>query len=519
MAERINIGPAAPDDSSFRIRVAHLRAIIRRAGSDVLATSTDASPTAALAWAAWAESKMLVFPPTSQVEAIAAVAAARSLVTLSGDETSDDPIAGPLEMPAPDDIIAEFHTSGSTGQPVSFTKRGRQLVGEARFLADTFDITTKDVLLSGVPACHLYGFLFAVMLPAVSGCELITATPRYPESINAAAKAHRATVLVSTPTELRALAAGLNLPSVDRVFSSGAPLSTSVAAQLVERGMAVTEVFGSTETGGVAWRHGDPGGPWTPFEVADIDAHDGLLRVKSPFLDDPDAEFEMSDRIEPLSDGRFRHLGRADDIVKVGAKRVSKDALRRRFMEFDGVADVAIGQLDQGGAALHAFVTTVSSVAAADLRSHLLKWFDPVTVPRIHFVEALPRTALGKISHEAIRDLIRHSDREIRYGTVRRVDSGFVVPMYVPDDCRYFDGHYDGFPILPGVVQLLAIEKQIAARWPELDGPRRAERIKFHALIRPGTSLDLRLLRDDQVVSFRLVGDDELRCSGQFVYD
>lgn len=519
MAERLTIGNCASEGGRFRTQVKRLRAVVHDAEGDVLATSTDAVSTAALAWAAWAEGRRIVFAPTTQSGSIEVVTTGRELIVLDGTEAANGAGGSYREVPPDDEtVLAEFHTSGSSGQPVRWAKRGRQLVGEARFLIEAFGITSQDVVLNAVPACHLYGFLFSVMVPAVVGCDLVDATPLYPETTVRLAEETSATVLVCTPSKLRALAAADPFPSVRRVFSSGAPLSATVRDQLLERGMQVTEIFGSTETGGVAWREGAES--WTPFGPVDVREQSGLLHVRSPFLDDPDTWFAMNDRVEFDANGGFRHLGRSDDIAKVGAKRVSKEALRGEFLKFEHVTDVAIGQLADGDrpGALHAFVTTAGDVSADDLRQHLTRTFDPVTIPRIHFVDELPRTALGKISQAAIPKLISQSEREIEFGPPVQDGDDFTVPMVVARTCRYFDGHFDDAPILPGVVQLAAVEQQIAELWPNLTGPVRLERIKFHAAITPGMSLDLHLTRTDSGVSFRIVGVGESRSSGRFIY-
>ncbi|MFY0542162.1 AMP-binding protein [Nannocystis pusilla] len=66
-----------------------------------------------------------------------------------------------------------------------------------------------------------------------------------------------ATVLVSTPAHLRGLTVLTrgDLPPLSRVFSSGAPLPRATADELLTKlGLQVTEVYGSSETGGIGWR-------------------------------------------------------------------------------------------------------------------------------------------------------------------------------------------------------------------------------------------------------------------------
>jgi len=93
----------------------------------------------------------------------------------------------------------------------------------------------------------------------------------------------------------------------------------------------------------------------------------------------------------------------------------------------------------------------------------------------------------------------------------RRNESGrelFVADLLVPTDLLYFQGHFEGDPILPGVVQLDgAVLPLVEEAWPELEGSlRRVMRLKFIAPIRPGDGIQVHLERRDDPnrVTFRI---------------
>src|SRR6185503_9046762 len=91
-------------------------------------------------------------------------------------------------------------------------------------------------------------------------------------------------------------------------------------------GEAPLEVYGSTETGGIAWRaqrEGADGADWTPFPGMALETdRDGALRLRSPYL--PDGEWlTLGDAAELLPGGRFRLKGRLDRVAKIEGKRVS----------------------------------------------------------------------------------------------------------------------------------------------------------------------------------------------------
>jgi acyl-coenzyme A synthetase/AMP-(fatty) acid ligase len=101
-----------------------------------------------------------------------------------------------------------------------------------------------------------------------------------------------------------------------------------------------------------------------------------------------------------LAGGRFRHLGRADAILKVGGTRVSLAEIEARLRALDGVTDAAVVALPQDGPREHEICAAVVAprLSAPDVRTALLRWFDPIALPRrITLVDELPREQSGKL--------------------------------------------------------------------------------------------------------------------------
>jgi len=71
--------------------------------------------------------------------------------------------------------------------------------------------------------------------------------------------------------------------------------------------------------------------------------------------------------------------------------------------------------------------------------------------------------------------------------------------VHVPANLAYFEGHFNGHAILPGVVQVeVLVARQIAITWPELGRIRRVTRLRFKRPIRPGDDLVLQITRPDR---------------------
>lgn len=92
---------------------------------------------------------------------------------------------------------------------------------------------------------------------------------------------------------------------------------------------------------------------------------------------------------------------------------------------------------------------------------------------------------------------------------------------HVPADSPYFDGHFVGDPILPGVAQISDIVvDRVEALWPELGAPVEIPRMKFSLPIRPGDDLDVTLTHrtGEESVRFSITVKGEPASAGQLRY-
>jgi acyl-CoA synthetase (AMP-forming)/AMP-acid ligase II len=506
---------------------------------DVLVVAEDRYQFAAALLGAWAAGHRVALPPNAQGGAIRALADRAEVCTILHDTHEDIGVdvrtltdEGARDWPAPTAPAADapavlMYTSGSAGEPAAHSKTFRQLAAEARVLAERFEIGPGARVLGTVPSHHVYGLLFALLVPLGAGAAFVREAPLHAPAVHAALERHRARVLVSVPAHLRALAELPSLSALDLVVSSGAPLMPEVALGLRERhGVIVTEVLGSTETGGIASRRTDAGPAWTPLPRVRIAVDDdGRLAVDSPFLPPGlPRPHPSQDRVEPRPDGTFLHLGRLDDVVKVAGKRVALGEIERRLAELPGVEDVAVLAVPAAGGRGQA--TAALAVAPGwspeALRTRLRRTLDPVVVPRrIRLLDAIPRDERGKLPRErALAELERRSasrlELEVAPGPATGDPTRRRFDVRAPRDLYWFRGHFTEYPLVPGVVQLELVRALASEAWPELAALGRVLRLKFKRPIRPGDRLELRLRRIDgrPQVEFELVHGDAPASSG-----
>jgi 4-coumarate--CoA ligase (photoactive yellow protein activation family) len=431
----------------------------------------------------------------------------------------------PLALALDDDAVAVIaYTSGTTGEPTPHEKTLLQLLREPEAQLVAFDLAARRVV-AAVPPYHIYGLLFGVLVPLLGGGSMSRSSPLQPAELLRELARARADVLISVPPQLAALAAfeADHWPSLARVFSSAAPLPATTSQALRARGWRVTEILGSTETGGIAHRSASDAA-WTPLPSVRIDVeHDASLSVDSPWLS-PAAPrpLRTADRVALDEDGGFRHLGRSDAVVKVGGRRIDLGELETRLKQCTGVRDARVVAVESQGVRGLELLAVVEQDApgarleVATLRAELARHVDPVALPRrFRIVERMPRGETGKLARRdllALFDVWSFPREQLPDGRVR---------FSIPRDSGYFRGHFEQQPILPGVVQLqrLALE-ETRRRFPELRVLSRLTRVKFKRLLAPGEVLDLTLQRkSEHTVAFTLETDGKPAASGVMQFD
>jgi len=88
----------------------------------------------------------------------------------------------------------------------------------------------------------------------------------------------------------------------------------------------------------------------------------------------------------------------------------------------------------------------------------------------------------------------------------------------VADDLAFFDGHFDGFPVLAGVAQIDALVLELVGkRFPELGSLEKCSRIKFRQPISPGDELRVVVSRRDETpaVTFEIRRGETLCSDGR----
>ncbi|NHH85864.1 AMP-binding protein [Cobetia sp. MB87] len=476
-------------------------------------------------------------------------------------------------------LALELCTSGSTGEPLRIAKRFDQLEAElavhralwplAPGPSDTDSASgpgTDTVSLSQVSHQHIYGLLVSLLRPLSEGMPFLSEACHYPEQLAAAIAqlsglGHRCQ-LVSSPAQLARLpqasdesrVAGQvqDQAQVLRVFSSGAPLPAEAARHAEHCLQApVIEIYGSTETGGIAHRRQHETPHWTPLPEVEL-RFSPAFAVRSPFLEQPDQWWQQADNAAPLttepqSPGdqseapRFQLLGRSDRLVKLAGKRVSLSAVERCLREQAQVVEVRCLPMPTRDHRLGAVVVMEERALPqnhasrrdliARLRRALMPGFERIALPRYwRFVTRLPLNAQGKFTADSVARLFADLDDHRLPRWLGETSSGpqqLTLEAEVPDSLCYLEGHFVAQPLVPGVVMLkwardLGRRLRLAGAGVAESRFQRLERIKFSNLLLPGMRFTLAttLVADSHGlrVDFRLESRAGLHASGRLRY-
>jgi malonyl-CoA/methylmalonyl-CoA synthetase len=380
--------------------------------------------------------------------AIAALRPQASALTLHSD--GDSLLSRAARQPAhfetvdsaPDDIAAILYTSGTTGRSKGAMLTHRNLASNALTLVAAWGFTKGDVLLHALPIYHVHGLFVACHCALLSASRMLW-LPKFDAKEVVGLLPH-ATVMMGVPTFYSRLLStpdfGAAHCSNVRVFISGsAPLLPETFSEFRARtGHTILERYGMSETGmntsnpldgervcgsvglplpGVSVRVVDAGGrPCGPGAVGGIEVRgsnvfSGYWRMPEKTREEftADGFFKTGDMGELLPNGYLKIVGRAKDLIITGGLNVYPKEIEERIDSLPGVVESAvIGVPDRDfGEAVTAIVVAEPDDAPteAELIAALKTEFAGFKVPkRVHFVDELPRNAMGKVEKKVLRE-------------------------------------------------------------------------------------------------------------------
>jgi len=290
-------------------------------------------------------------------------------------------------------------TSGSTGVPKGVVLTHPAVAASALATGSRLGTTQDDHWLACLPLSHVGGL--AVVTRAMVLATSLTVLPGFDPHVVAGMGATHVSLVA---TALRRID-----PAIFRTIVLGG------AAPPADRPPNAVTTYGLTETGsGVVY----DGRPLDGVDVRIDDA--GEVHLRGPMLlrgyrdgTDPvdgDGWLPTGDVGRWLDDGRLHVDGRAGDLIITGGENVWPEPVEAALRERPGVLDVAVTGTpdDEWGQVVTAVVvpSTAGPPTLDRLRDAVKESLPAFCAPRrLVLVEAIPRTALGKVRRPDLRRL------------------------------------------------------------------------------------------------------------------
>ena len=305
-----------------------------------------------------------------------------------------------------------FFTSGSSGFPVGAFKSLNNIEKEIETLKKL--VLKRDIkrVVVTVPFVHIYGVLAGLLLPlALNDVTLIVKEDFLPyELLDEASKDN--TLIVTTPVFIKAMVKLQDSVDLkDKLFiSSTAPLSFDDVKNFNEKyGADIMQLFGSTETGGIAYKI-NLEQMWTPLDNVEVSSLDDKLSVNSPYISDfllKDKIIEVKkpyvteDIIELDSSNRFKLLGRSNKLIKIAGKRISALQIESILEQIPEV-NKAIVELVYKKELLRSeqILITLEATNRVDkkvIKDKISQYYGIITIPfNLKYVDKINYSAMGK---------------------------------------------------------------------------------------------------------------------------
>jgi fatty-acyl-CoA synthase len=347
---------------------------------------------------------------------------------------------------APDTPVLLCYTSGSTGQPKGALLSQEALACNAANSADMHALSAEDRVLTTLPLFHVGGLNIQTLPALQAGCAVVLHPKFDADATFDAIKRERITLTVLVPAQLDAMLAHPRWAQADfsslRMITTG---STLVPLRIIRavhaRGVPLVQVWGATETAPIAAclhageamrKAGTTGRAARHCELrvvgfAGEDAPPGVsgevwvrgANVMIGYWADPEASakalaggwFHSGDLGHFDEEGFLTIDGRLKDMIISGGENISPAEVEAVLLECPDIAEAAVvGRPDARWGEV--VVAVVAPAPGAKLeRERVLALFDGRLArfkqPKdVVFVNALPRTAIGKVRKDDVRQLV-----------------------------------------------------------------------------------------------------------------
>lgn len=354
----------------------------------------------------------------------------------------DDLEARPYQTPerGETDLVSLNYTSGTTARPKGVMLTHRNFTVNAYNFLTHLHVSQEDVYLHTLPMFHCNGWGGVYALTGIGARQVIVRNPA-PELVFPAIRQEGVTLACMAPIVLgRLVDSGYKEGKVRVVCAGAPPPATLIERMESELGWRFLQIYGLTETSPIITISDRPGESCSIRARAGSDALDAELAVLDqegkPVPQDDSTIGEVAVRGNMVfagywnqpedtervmrygyfmtgdlgtwdATGSIQLVDRAKDVIISGGENISSIEVEEVLYRHPSVLEAAVIGVpsDEWGETPLAVVVQRAPVGPEELRAFLREHLAGFKVPsRFEFVEALPRTATGKLKKFELRE-------------------------------------------------------------------------------------------------------------------
>lgn len=350
----------------------------------------------------------------------------------------------------PDDVIMMQYTSGTTGYPKGVMLTHRNLIGNARSMAEIMALSPEDTLCIPVPFFHCFGCVIGTMCCMVSGATMAPVTSFSAQKVLEAVDALKCTALHGVPTMFIAELEAMNEKSYDTSHLRTGVMAGSTCPVEVMKGVMekmgareLTIVYGQTESSpGITQTRRDDsmeirtqtvGRALPNVEVKIVDPATGetlppgktgelcsrgyhimkgyyKMPKKTREVIDEDGWLHTGDLASMDEAGNCTIQGRLKDMIIRGGENIYPREIEEFLYTHPAVQDVQVVGIPSRkyGEEVAAFIKLRNGnrATAEEIQEFCKDRISYYKIPRyLHFVDDFPTTASGKIQKYKLREM------------------------------------------------------------------------------------------------------------------
>lgn len=414
------------------------------------------------------------------------------------------------------DVIINIFTSGSSGKSKRFKKSLENLILESKDLKEELGLKNNTEIFSTTTINQSYGITFFFVLPLYCDFIINTDIIKFPQDFS-----EKDAVLITSPSFLEKMYKYDEKPQLKfrYIFSAGAKLEKEIFDFANSISKKVIDIYGSTETGTIGYRHfaKDKFKLIKNVKILSLNDEGTIMFSKYALCETA----KIGDRIEVDENNELNLKGRCDNILKIQEKRISAFEIENELNNNELIKEVkciksgeklaCIAALNEKGKQIFLEKGNIELIKL--LKEYLNDKFE-IIPQRWKFIDELPKTQNGKIARAKIENIFNLNLSLPFVINHTYMENSAEIKLVFYKNCNFFKGHFDKFPIVPGVVQLFYAAYFINDAFNINCVSGQIKKIKFSKLIKPDIVVNLKLERIKGGINYKYFVEDKIFSSG-----